>query len=94
MQAKTDVAYKAEITKRLDLVKSLVEQIIFAVESENDWKDVHSKTEKAIAHLTMAIKLIAKYHIEICVVEKLQRNNEPILPKDIEEIIKTYRYLS
>ena len=93
MQAKSGLTYKTEIMKRLRLAKNIVEQILFAVESENDWKDIHTKTEMAIMQLSGANRLLAQYHLEICVIRKRKKMKATLTQKDINEIIKTYRYL-
>lgn len=94
MKTKTEDIYKSEIAKRLSTAKSLVEQVVKALESENDWKDIHAKTEMAIMHLRKATKLLAQYHLEICIIEKRRKMNMQIGKEDIEEIIKTYKYLN
>ncbi len=94
MQSKMGDIYQAEIRKRLGLAKSQVERIIFTVESGSDWKDIHEQTDKAIFQLRKATKLLAQYHMEVCIIGKHRETNIPIAHEDINEIMKTYRYLN
>ena len=94
MQSKMGDIYQAEIRKRLGLAKSQVERIIFAVESGSDWKDILEQTDKAIFQLRKATKLLAQYHMEVCIIGKHRETNIPIAHEDINEIMKTYRYLN
>ncbi len=94
MQSKKGDIYRAEIIKRLGLAKSQVERIIFTVESGSDWKEVHEQTDRAIFQLRKATKLLAQYHLEVCIIGKHRETNIPIEHEDINEIMKTYRYLN
>jgi len=94
MLAKNGVVQKAEIKKRLGLAQDQVNQVLLAVESDSNWKDIHAQTEMAIMTLRKATKLLARYHLEVCIVGKHRKMNLPITHEDIDEIMKTYRYLN
>jgi DNA-binding FrmR family transcriptional regulator len=94
MLTKTDDVYRVEIIKRLSMAKKHVENVLLEVESDNDWKDIHTQTETAVMQLRKVSKLLAQYHLAICIVGKHRNMNAPIVREDVEEIIKTYRYLN
>ncbi len=78
----------------LALVKVQIGKIILQIESNHPRKDVHMQIAVAFQRLKTITRLLAKYHLEVCIVEKHQRLNLPIIHENIDEIIKTYRYLS
>lgn len=90
----TEEAYKEKIIQRLTLAKSQIEQILLSVESDNDWNDINPHIEIAIIQLKNATKLLAQYHLKICTIGKYRKKNIPTTHEDIEEIMKTYRYLN
>jgi len=87
-------AYKKEINNRLKLARNLVGEIIDQMESDYNWKTIHNKTGQAITQLKHVTKLLARYHLEICILKKQRETRTPFVDQDIEEIIKTYRYLN
>ena len=90
----TEEAYKAKITKRLILARNRIEQILLAVESDSNWSEIHTQIEMAVKQLRNTTKLLALYHLEVCVIGKYRKKNIPMVQKNIDEIIKTYRYLN
>ena len=94
MQMTDKAVYKMEIKNRLRLTQRLVGEIIHLTESDYGWETVHKKSGLAIAQLESVIKLLARYHLEICILKKHKEARLPFNHEEIEEIVKTYRYLN
>lgn len=94
MQTKTVEIKKVEIIKTLGHAKNLVSCVILAIEANKSWKDVHQDIAQAVLEVRAATLLLARYHLETCILRKYQGVNMPIVREDIDEIIKTYRYLN
>ena len=94
MQIMDRAVYKLEIRNRLRLTQKLVGEIVRLMESDYGWDTIHKKTGLAIVQLESVIKLLARYHLEICILKKHKEVRLPFCQEDIEEIVKTYRYLN
>ncbi len=76
--------YKQEIGNTLRLTQRLVTEIIYQIESNYDWKNIHKKTILAIAQLKYVTQLLTQDYLRACLLKK---------HKNIKEIIKVYRHL-
>ena len=94
MQIMDRAVYKLEIRNRLRLTQKLVGEIVRLMESDYGWDTIHKKTGLAIVQLESVIKLLARYHLEICILKKHKEARLPFNHEEIEEIVKTYRYLN
>ncbi len=94
MSVKKEAIKKTEIKNRLRLAQDLVRQVIIATELNCDWKDIHAIINKANIQLRLATNLLAYNHLDVCVAGKRKKRNTPIAYEDIEQIMKTYRYLN
>lgn len=93
MKANTSQAYKAEIKSHLMVAREKIEEIIYLVESNKSWKQIHIQTEETVSQLKQSTKLLARHHLENCIPKK-QRLDGRFSDDDMNEIIKTSAYIS
>ena len=93
MQKAIKMVYKAEIQENLLSAKSQIDQLLLDVEVNASWQVFHQHTQKAVDQLNDVVRLLAEQHITICVLSKYKQADAHFLPEDVNEIIKTYRYL-
>jgi hypothetical protein len=85
--------YKDEINNKLTVAKTIIEEMIDLVETNESWKTLHLKTEDAIGQLKRATKLLAEHHVAVCIFDKHKHRNTRFEETQTKEIIKTYGYL-
>ena len=85
---------QAQIIAKFELAKKQITRVITMLESDGDWKEVHKRIGIAVRELGQATRLLAVHHLEVCILERHQRLNLPIVHKDVEEITRIYRYLN
>lgn len=93
METKIADPYKAEIIGKFQRAKKHVVGVISKLELGCDWQSVHKQINIAIQELRQATTLLVRRHIEVCIIEHKRQLNLPIVHEDIEEIVKTYKYL-
>ena len=94
MQTAIKKVYKVEIQESLLSAKAQIDQLLLDVEANADWQAFHQHTQTAVTHLGCAIRLLAEQHVTICVLSKYKQVDVDFMPEDIDEIIKTFRYLN
>lgn len=93
MTCKIADPYKAEIIGKFQHAKNNVVGVISKLESDSNWQSVHEQIGIAIHELRQATTLLVRRHIEVCVIENKRRRNLPIVRRDIDEVIRLYKYL-
>lgn len=94
MQTAIKKVYKAEILQSLLSAKAQINQLLSDVETNTSWQVFHQHTQTVVNHSKNVIRLLAEQHITICVLGKYKQTGFNLLPGDIDEIMKTYRYLN
>ena len=92
MNSKKIMKYKDEINTKLMAARDVIEELILLVESNQSWKQIHVQTEYAVSQLKQSTQLLSRYHLEICIPNKIKRERMRITATDVREIIKTFNY--
>lgn len=77
---------KPQIKRNLNLAKEQLDAAILEFELRFNWQNTHKFLVRAIQELEDTKSLIARYHLKNCV--------KTITQENIEEIVKTYKYLN
>lgn len=85
---------QAQIIAKFELAKKQITKVITILESDGDWEEMHKRIGMAVRELGQATRLLAIYHLEVCILERHQKLNLPFVNEDVEEITKTYKYLN
>ncbi len=93
MDAENIPKYKAEIHIKLIKARDVIEDLIGLVEANESWKHIHTQTEYAVNQLQQSTKLLARYHLKVCIPKKRKHRRGRLSENDMREIIKTFNYM-
>ena len=92
MNSKEVMKYKDEINTKLIAARDVIEELILLVESNENWKQIHARTEYAVSQLKQSTQLLARYHLKICIPNKIKHDRIRVADNDVREILKTFNY--